>query len=196
LYRGDLLQGCYQEWCLFERERLQNMYLAMLEKLMEYCLAHHDYEVGLTYGENILRYDRTREGTHALMMQLRYLHGDRSGALRQYENCTVALNEELGVRPAKRTVYLYERICVDELQPDVGRPSEGPGYQPSSPPADAIPQLLTHLNQFRTMLLNLQEHIQHELQLVEYTLHDTPEQHTTVSESRYRSAGPPRNQNS
>jgi len=33
LYRGDLLEGWYQEWCLFERERLQSMYLAMLENM-------------------------------------------------------------------------------------------------------------------------------------------------------------------
>src|SRR5689334_16712752 len=27
LYRGDLLQEWYDDWCLYERERLQNMYL-------------------------------------------------------------------------------------------------------------------------------------------------------------------------
>ena len=37
VYRGDLLEGCYQDWCLFERERLQNAYLAMLDKLMVRC---------------------------------------------------------------------------------------------------------------------------------------------------------------
>lgn len=25
LYRGDLLEGWYQDWCVFERERLQSM---------------------------------------------------------------------------------------------------------------------------------------------------------------------------
>lgn len=39
LYQGDLLEGWYQDWCLYERERLQNMYLAMLDKLMGYCEA-------------------------------------------------------------------------------------------------------------------------------------------------------------
>ena len=36
LYEGDLLEGWYQDWCLFERERLQMMYLGMLDKLMAY----------------------------------------------------------------------------------------------------------------------------------------------------------------
>ncbi len=58
LYRGDLLEGCYQDWCIFERERLQNMYLAMLDKLIDWCQAHEEYEIGLGYGDQILRYDR------------------------------------------------------------------------------------------------------------------------------------------
>jgi len=31
LYQGDLLEGWYQDWCLYERERLQQMYLIMLD---------------------------------------------------------------------------------------------------------------------------------------------------------------------
>ena len=48
LYRGDLLEGCYQEWCLFERERLERMYLIMLEKLMLYCESQGQYESGIS----------------------------------------------------------------------------------------------------------------------------------------------------
>jgi len=31
---ADLLEGWYQDWCLYERERLQNIYLLILDKLM------------------------------------------------------------------------------------------------------------------------------------------------------------------
>ena len=34
VYQGELLQGWYQDWCLCERERFRDMYLAMLDKLM------------------------------------------------------------------------------------------------------------------------------------------------------------------
>ena len=39
LYRGGLLEGCYQDWCVIERENLQNVYMMMLDKLMDYCEA-------------------------------------------------------------------------------------------------------------------------------------------------------------
>src|SRR6266567_701846 len=68
LYQGPLLEGWYQDWCLLERERLQSMYLAMLDKLMSYCEAHNDYETSLLYGMRIMCYDRARERTHRRLM--------------------------------------------------------------------------------------------------------------------------------
>ena len=58
LYQGPLLEGWYQDWCLLERERLQNMYLTMLDKLMGYCEVYRDYETSLLYGMRIMCYDR------------------------------------------------------------------------------------------------------------------------------------------
>jgi len=56
--------GCYDDWCIFERERLQNIYLLMLDKLISYSAKHREYEAGQGYGYTILRYDRARERTH------------------------------------------------------------------------------------------------------------------------------------
>lgn len=114
VYEGELLEGSYQDWCLFERERLQNIYLAMLYKLMRYCEAHNEYEAGQLYGARILNYDRASERTHRRLMKLQYKAGDRTAALRQYERCVIALDEDLGVKPDKRTVALYEKIRSGE----------------------------------------------------------------------------------
>lgn len=114
VYEGELLEGSYQDWCLFERERLQNIYLAMLYKLMRYCEAHNEYEAGQLIGTKILKYDRASERTHQRLMQLQYMAGDRTAALRQYERCVTALHEDLGVKPDKRTVALYEKIRSGE----------------------------------------------------------------------------------
>lgn len=115
LYQGDLLDGCYQEWCIFERERLLTLYLTLLDKLTAYCESHGDYERGLTYGTLILRHDCAREQTHQRLMRLHFLAGDRSSALRQYDRCSSALKEELDVAPAPLTLALYESIKANQL---------------------------------------------------------------------------------
>jgi DNA-binding SARP family transcriptional activator len=115
LYQGPLLEGWYQDWCLLERERLQSMYLTMLDKLMSYCEVRQDYETGLLYGMRIMCYDRARERTHRRMMRLYYYLGDRAEALRQYERCAAALEEELGISPSKSTQALYRQIQADQL---------------------------------------------------------------------------------
>lgn len=118
LHRGNLLEGWYHDWCIFERERLQSMHLAMLNKLMTYFETIEEYEMGLVYGQRILQFDRAHERTHWRMMRLHYLAGDRTAALRQYERCNAALDEELGVKPAKWTISLYNQIKADQLADD------------------------------------------------------------------------------
>jgi DNA-binding SARP family transcriptional activator len=110
LYRGDLLEGWYQDWCLFERDRLQNAYLLMVDKLVSYHAARQNYEKGLAWGEVILRHDRAHERAHYQMMRLYLQAGNRTAALRQFERCAAALWEELSVQPARKTQALVEQI--------------------------------------------------------------------------------------
>ncbi len=110
LYRGDLLDGWYQDWCLFERERYQRMYLAILDELAAYYENHALYECALECATEILRFDRARERTHQQIMRVYALANDRTGALRQYHRCVAILEEDLGVKPAPQTRELYEQI--------------------------------------------------------------------------------------
>jgi len=116
LYRGDLLEGWYQDWCLVERERLLNIHLALLDKLMAYCELNQEYQAGLTFGARILSYDRAFEHNHRRLMRLHYRAGYRIKALRQYERCAAILDEELGVKPSRQTLALYEQIKADHLE--------------------------------------------------------------------------------
>lgn len=115
LYGGDLLEGWYCEWCIHCRERLQFMYLALLDKLLAHCEMVGDYAGGVHLGMQLLKHDRARESTHRRLMCLHYLAGQRTLALQQYAACVAALREELSVQPAKSTQNLYAQICSDEL---------------------------------------------------------------------------------
>lgn len=166
VYRGDLLEGWYQDWCLFERERLQNIYFLILDKLMSYCEAHRDYEKGQIYGSLILRYDHARERTHRQLMQFHHNAGDRTAALRQYERCAAALHEELGVKPERATTALYERIRADGCEVDQAdaRVSTEEGG------AVSLSELLNRLRHLQSNLANVQRQVQRDIKAVELTL--------------------------
>jgi DNA-binding SARP family transcriptional activator len=169
LYHGDLLEGWYEDWCLFERERLQNMYLAMLDKLMGYCEANKQYETGIVHGTRILSFDRAREHTHQHLMRLQYMAGNRTGALRQYERCVAALDEELGVKPAKLTVALHKQIRDDEVYDlPISTPAKTPPIQKSS--AGSAQELLGRLNQVSALLTDVQEAAQRGRQAIELVM--------------------------
>ncbi len=175
LYQGPLLEDCYEDWCLHERERLQNMYLAMLNKLMSYYEAHHDYDPALLYGMHILSHDRAHERTYCKLMRLHYLNGNRAAAIRQYEQCAAALEEELGVKPSKRTIALYKQILADQLvesEPGQGfTPLEPAKAQPVSESSPSpLMEALGHLTQLQGFLADLQNQVQQSIQKVEHAL--------------------------
>ncbi len=110
LYRGDLLESCFAEWCRYERDRFRRMYLTVLDTLVEYQEARQEYEAAIGYATIALRQDPARERTHRGLMRLLAKSGDRAAALRQYDRCTEALRDELGVEPEPETVVLQQLI--------------------------------------------------------------------------------------
>jgi DNA-binding SARP family transcriptional activator len=167
LYAGDLLEGWYQDWCIYERDRYQEMYLILLDKLLGYCENHRLYEAGVMYGTQILHYDRAREQTHRRLMHLYHLSGQRTAALHQYEACVRALAEELGVEPAQSTLALCEKIRADQIE----APSAGPDGDFTSPGSSPIPtaRVLSELGQIQTSLDVLQARVAQLRQLFDET---------------------------
>lgn len=115
LYSGDLLEGLPADWCGYDRERFRRMYLALLDKLVEFCESRHEHEAAIAYGMMALRYDRARERSHRSVMRALAASGDRAGAVRQYGRCVDALRDDLGVEPEPETVVLVQRIRAGEV---------------------------------------------------------------------------------
>ena len=168
LYRGDLLEGSYQDWCLYERERLLNIYLAMLDKLSGYCEASGEYEQGQDYATRILRHDPARECTHRRLMRLQYLAGDRSAALRQYVRCVTVLEDELGVKPDRQTLALYDEIRSGSF---ATAPPPRPSAEPESKDAEAVlPDIVARLKQLHAALTEIQQQVKKAIRTVELAL--------------------------
>lgn len=168
-YRGDLLDGWYQDWCLYERERLQHLYLALLDKLMDYSEVQGTYENGLALGHRVLHYDRARERTHRRLMRLYYLAGDRTSALRQYRKCMIILQEELDVKPAESTRQIYEMIRADRLD----HPSQlAQTYETPTPALEKerLRALFGRLSALHKELNQIQKQIAHDMQFLQRTI--------------------------
>lgn len=117
LYTGDLLEGCYDEWLLEEREWLRQRYFEALERLAALLEARGDHAQAILYAELLLRHDPLYEETYRLLMRLHDARGDRARALRVYHVCAATLERELGVEPSAPTREAYEALLPPEREP-------------------------------------------------------------------------------
>lgn len=166
LYSGELLTGFYADWCLQERERLENMYLELRRVLLLVLEQQQAYDQAIIHGLEILRHDRANERTYRDLMRLYYLSGNRSMAIHQYEHCVAALRKELGVSPSKVTTQLYQHLCSDDL--DAAEHSDGDAARAAAVSGERPQQ--QHLLKMRTELQQMLQQVQEELQHVERML--------------------------
>jgi DNA-binding SARP family transcriptional activator len=113
LYKGELLEGCYKDWALQERERMRGLYVKSLIYLSQYYGFHRIYEKAITYSQQILNLDPLREEIHRDIMRFYFENGQRALAVRQYETCRSTLAKELGISPMEDTQALYTQIFAE-----------------------------------------------------------------------------------
>lgn len=144
LYTGDLLVGIYEDWCLYERERLNLLYLNALGKLMDYHEFNGNYEQGLAHGQRILACDNTRERVHRRMMRLYWKADNRGAALAQYKLCAQVLYESLGISPLEETTRLYHQMKYGQFDPGLWADSEEVYSFVGGRAGESVPMLAEH----------------------------------------------------
>ena len=117
LYHGEYLEDePYSDWCLFERERLKEVYISLMDQMASVLAETGDAARAIDACRTVLGVELGREEIHRKLMLLLWKAGRRDEALRQYEICSSVLIEELGVEPAQETTALRNAILA-ELQP-------------------------------------------------------------------------------
>lgn len=110
IYRGDLLLSCYDDWIVPERERLRQMLIEALERLVLLLEEERDYATVIQYAHRLLGHDPVHEATYRTLMRLYAASGDRAGVERTYRRCTTVLRRELAVEPSPATREAYARL--------------------------------------------------------------------------------------
>ena len=99
-----------QAWVETTRERLRSARFESLAGESARLEGEGDLTQAVTLTERLLELDTYREDAYRRLMRLRYLLGDRSGALRAFVRCQDVLEQELGVSPMPETVELAALI--------------------------------------------------------------------------------------
>jgi DNA-binding SARP family transcriptional activator len=135
LYRGDFLDGfalrepTFEEWLVTERERLREMALDGLRRLLEHQQRARALEPAIRTAARLLALDATLEVAHRTLMRLYLQQGRRGAALRQYQSCVALLQRELGAEPDPETRKLYQEIVQRGEESTGARPRREPSSE-------------------------------------------------------------------
>ena len=110
LYRGEFMQGVYDDWVEEQRSYYREQHTRLLETLAKAALKAEDWSRALHYAQRILRDDSFREDVHALMMRAHAALGNRVAVRQQYEELRQLLQDELGVEPTAETQRVYREV--------------------------------------------------------------------------------------
>ena len=181
LYRGDLLAGLtlaerpFEEWLTSERERLHELAIQALGRLLTHQQQGGGAEPAVQTGLRLLALDPLQEPVHRAVMRLYARLGRREAALRQYQLCVDALKRELSTPPEAETTQLYQEILrsratrpdraevsgpasgVVAPAPIAGRRSTGSTALPEAPPQTNLPAPTSELIGRATALAEVTE---------------------------------------
>ncbi len=165
LYRGDLLEGECNEWCLCEKERFKMLYMRGIEVLMKHYAASAQWQQAIALGKHLVSEDPLCEHVHRHLMRFHYLAGDRPAALVQYENYKLILRQELGIEPMQKTIALYKDIQNERLIPDPCASSPEPLVRQAS--FSRLESGLKEISSVASQLEELNAKLVHALELVQ-----------------------------
>jgi DNA-binding SARP family transcriptional activator len=117
LYQGDLLPSCYEDWVVTEREHLQQVFITLLDQLVERYENLRRYPDAITCCKNLVFREPFHKDGYPRLMRLYALNEESPAALKVYHEYTRLLKHELGVEPEKGVHALYEQIKQASKEP-------------------------------------------------------------------------------
>jgi len=132
LYRGSLLEGCPEEWCLQERNVRQLQCIETLLKLGEDALLAERHLDGTIWFMRARGMDSWRDAPVRGLMKCLVAAGDLNAALQSYREFAQALSREAGLAPDRETTALYERLRARTTETKVPEQPAEPRQTPNN----------------------------------------------------------------
>ncbi|MBE0685116.1 MAG: hypothetical protein IH585_03870, partial [Anaerolineaceae bacterium] len=132
LYRGDFLEGmnlrdcpAFDDWQYLEREGFRADLASTLEKLAHAYSGNGEWEKAILVARRWVNLDRLNENAQRILLQVYALSGQRSAALRHYEEFMHLMQDELAQPPEKETIALIQKIQTGAIGRSIGQSQFG-----------------------------------------------------------------------
>ena len=116
LWGGALLPGWYDDWVLYEREKLEQRKVRALESLATTAYESGDLVTALDAAREASRREPLLDAMRSIAIRARLGLGDVSGAVHEYRAYRRFLALELGIEPSAVLVELEQRILSQDPQ--------------------------------------------------------------------------------
>src|SRR5262249_38880102 len=102
----ELLPGWYDDWVLFERERLRQLQLHALEVIAQRLTTAHRYAEAIEAAMAAVRLEPLRESATRALITAHLAENNVVEAVRRFESFRDGLTSELGVQPTPELEHL------------------------------------------------------------------------------------------
>lgn len=116
-YQGELLPGFYEDWIALERERIQAVFEARMEQLLEQLIVAERWIAVQEWSERWLSFGNTPEAAYRSLMLAAGARGDTTKITAIYQRCATELLEHLGIEPNAETRALYDGLRMGTHMP-------------------------------------------------------------------------------
>ncbi len=115
LYRGDFLsEDLYVPWAEQKRNELRATYIDLLYRAADLYERQGSSKKAIECYQLIIKADPAREEVYQKLMLIYSNRGMRAEALKVYEECKSALEDQVGVEPCSLTVSIHKKIMENQ----------------------------------------------------------------------------------
>ncbi len=125
--RGELLPGWYDDWVIFERERLRQLRLHALDALAGRLAAQGSYARALEAALESTRIEPLRETANRMIIAIHLADANVTEALRHYRFFRDLLRAELGLEPSPQLTAMLPAAARQAPSPAADRDEPRPG---------------------------------------------------------------------
>lgn len=109
LWKGELLPGWYDDWVVFERERLNQLRLHALEHAAVALTERRHLTAALQLALEAVRIEPLRETANAALIEVYLAEGNVVDAIHHYDTFRRLLHHELGLQPSMSLTDIVSR---------------------------------------------------------------------------------------